>query len=163
MVKEVDNRGGADTQPRDGNMSAAFREERGERLGPVRKGETCRKQHRTGEGSSGVRGPLGGPWLPPGGKWLRQKGGVISDSDTRRHTAFHMLPRCEAPENYHVLRNAKIRILRHLFRCPHGPRRARGCSFLDTEAEAQPMGGPPSPECPAPAEKASGSPVAGVG
>lgn len=126
--------------PRRAHVCCVPGRERGERLGPVREGETCRTRRRRG-----VRGPLGGPWLPPGGKRLQQKGDVISERDTRHQTALNTLPLCDAPENYHMLRNVNTRISRHLSRCPRSHTCPR-CSFLD----ARPVGGPPSPECPVP-------------
>lgn len=154
MVKEqVGNRGGGhtvSTRPRDGSLSGVSRKREGEWLRPGR--ERC-----AGNGTRERRGPQGSGDHWAGGKRLQQKGDVVSDRDTRLHTTFNTLPLCAAAENHHALRNVEVRILRHLSRRPRVPTRARGRGFLD----ARPVGAPPSPECPAPAEKASGSPEGG--
>lgn len=147
------NRGGGhtvSTRPRDGSLSGVSRKREGEWLRPGR--ERC-----AGNGTRERRGPQGSGDHWAGGKRLQQKGDVVSDRDTRLRTAFNTLPLCAAAENHHALRNVKVRILRHLSRRPRVPTRARGRGFLD----ARPVGAPPSPECPAPAEKASGSPEGG--
>lgn len=149
------NRGGGHTvitRLRDGSLSGVSRKREGERLRPGR--ERC-----AGNGTRERRGPQGSGDHWAGGKRLQQKGDVVSDRDTRLRTTFNTLPLCAAAENHHALRNVKVRILRHLSRRPHVPTRARGRGFLD----ARPVGAPPSPECPAPAEKASGSPEGGGG